>query len=180
MLFQRGALTRSFECDDPVPGVDHRGEHWQELLDIAVESAEDNDGAPGFRRRAEIESRQRRTGVWHLVRGDVVQRPHRLYEAAPCGRAARIIRVHEELCGAVVIRRGQSAVRLAGGFGQTQKAVDPFGIGVAAGRQFGDLRDRRRADPLHPSVALEIQAQVVVEVVIPDGRCGAGAVEARR
>jgi hypothetical protein len=45
MVFQGSALTRSFECDDPVPRVDHRGEHRQELLDIAVESAEDDDGA---------------------------------------------------------------------------------------------------------------------------------------
>ena len=47
-LFQGGALTRSFERDDPVPRVDHRGEHRQELLDVAVEAAENDYGAFGF------------------------------------------------------------------------------------------------------------------------------------
>jgi hypothetical protein len=119
--------------------------------------------------------------MWHLVGSDVVQGAHRpAPEPVSGGRAARIVGAHEEFCGPVVVRRGQSAVRLAGGFGQTQETVDPFWVGVAAGCQFGDLRDRRRADPLHPAVALKVQAQVVVEVVVPDGGCGAGAVEARR
>jgi hypothetical protein len=179
-LLQRPALTRPLERDHPVTRVHHRGEHRQEFLDIAVEPAEDDDGAPGFRHGVQIKGRQRRTGVRHMVSGDVVQRAHRLHEPGPGALAARIVGAHEELRGTVVIRRRQLAARVARGVGQPQEAVDPFGVDVAATCQFGHLRQRGRTDPLHPSVALEIQAQIVVEVVISDGRCGAGAIEARR
>ncbi len=60
-LLQRPALTRPLERDHPVTRVHHRGEHRQEFLDIAVEPAEDDDGAPGFRLGVQIKGRQCRT-----------------------------------------------------------------------------------------------------------------------
>jgi len=44
VVLERAALAGPFEGDDAASRIDHRGQHRQKLLNVAVVSAEDDDG----------------------------------------------------------------------------------------------------------------------------------------
>jgi CHAT domain len=105
VVFQDGALAGAFEGDDLVPGAGERQHRGYPLLQVAVEAAEQHDGASA--RFAEPDHRQghalvRRLG--QVARLDAVDGADEVDEAAPGGRLARVVGGEEEVRGAVAER----------------------------------------------------------------------------
>ena len=101
LVLQDGALAWPLERDDVVAARTEQVQDREELLDVAVEAPEDDEGATGPG-RAEAEH-----GEGRLAEGDLVRRVALFEQRVEVGeqpgagrRLARVDRQHEELGGA--------------------------------------------------------------------------------
>ena len=97
---------------------------------------------------------------------------HRLEKPLAGSGAAWVRCRQEELGRSVVVGAGDRASLPTSTLGQREKPVDQFRIGIGVRGQLGDFVDSRRADPLDPAVALEVDADVGVELAVADRRGG--------
>lgn len=176
-VFERATLAGSVEGDHVIAGFAQEQESRCELLDAAVESAEEDHRALGARKPESVRRQPARVwtiGVGHgvaLPKVSTVDGTKRRQESCARRLPIRIVGAPEELGRAPVEASSERATLQRSRFRQRHEVALPVGIERDARRCRPHLvKHGRLAHPAEPAVHLEVHADVGVESVEADGK----------